>query len=216
MRGFSARQRVFDRIGDRLGRRAGGAALHRQPAERVDSRAVELPRLGRRIGTLARPDRRLDRSRLDDRDVDAPRRELDAKRVGHRLERELRHRVRAEQRERVQARDRAHVHDAAATDAQRRQAELRHPQLADDVHLELPAQLVRPAGTRAARRPRRPRCSRGRAARRARAAAARSRRRSPLRFPPAPCRDAARRRARASRGRAAAPRTPLRSRRTRP
>ena len=137
------RQRVLDGVGDVLGRGTCGAALDGEPAKCIDSRTVELGRLRRRVRTLARPDRRLDRARLDDRDVDPPRRELDAKRVGHRLERELRHRVRAQQRERVEPGDRAHVDDAAASRAQRGQAELRHPELPDDVHLELTAKFLR-------------------------------------------------------------------------
>ena len=143
MRGFSAVSACSTASATDSGGAPAVPALHGEPAERVDARAVELQRLGRRMRALARPDRRLDRPGLDDRHVDPPRRELDAQRVRHRLERELRHRVRAEERQRVQARDRAHVDDSAARRAQCGQAELRHPQLTDDVHLELAAQLVR-------------------------------------------------------------------------
>ena len=216
MRGFSAVSACSTASATSLGRRAAAASLHGELAERIDAHAVERPRLRRRIRALARPDRRLDRPRLDDRHVDAPRRELDAQRVGHRLERELRHRVRTEQRQRVQPGDRAHVDDAAARRAQRRQAELRHPQLPDDVHLELAAQLVRRQelerpGNRDARVVDQPV-----AARRAPAPADPSRRRAPPPCLRARCLRGARPRARASPGRAAAPRTPPRCRTTRP
>jgi hypothetical protein len=134
---------MLHRIRHQLRRRAAAAPRDGELPERIDSHAVERQRLCRRIGALARPDRRLDRPGLDDRHVDAPRRELDAERVGHRLERELRHRIRAEQRQRVQPRDRAHVDHPSARRTQRREAELRHPQLPHDVHLDLAAKLVR-------------------------------------------------------------------------
>jgi hypothetical protein len=69
------------------------------------------------------------------------RRELEPERVGHRLERELRHRVRAEERQRR----RPPIEPIRTTRPRRaaaRQERLEHAQLADDVDVELPRQLV--------------------------------------------------------------------------
>src|SRR5437660_4555145 len=66
-------ERVLDDSGDSIGRSSLGAARDRRAAERFDPLAVERRRLGRRIGTLPRPDRRPDRARLDDHDPDPPR-----------------------------------------------------------------------------------------------------------------------------------------------
>ena len=74
--------------------------------------------------------------------VDPPRAELDAERVGDRLERVLRRCVRAEERKRAPAADRAHEDDAPARAAQRREERLRDRDLPDDVHLELVPELV--------------------------------------------------------------------------
>ena len=74
--------------------------------------------------------------------MDAVGGELDAQRVRHRLERVLRHRVRAEEGQRAAAGDGADDDDAAARVTHRRQERLRHGQLADDVHLQLVAQLL--------------------------------------------------------------------------
>ena len=73
--------------------------------------------------------------------MDAVGRELDAQRVGHRLERVLRHRVGAEERQRALARDGADDDDAPPRRPESRQERLRHGQLPDDVHLELAAKL---------------------------------------------------------------------------
>ena len=93
------------------------------------------------LGAL-RPDRRLHARRLDDRDPDAPRRELDAKHVRERLERVLRRRVRTEERQRAATSDRAHEDDATARSPKRGKNRLEDCDLPDDVHLELVAQLV--------------------------------------------------------------------------
>ena len=76
------------------------------------------------------------------RDVDPVGRELDPQRVGHRLERELRDRVGAEERQRAPAGDRADDDDAALRGPQRREHRLGDGELADDVDLELAAELV--------------------------------------------------------------------------
>ena len=58
------------------------------------------------------------------------------------LERVLRGRVRAEERERASTADRAHQHDSPARTPERGKEGLRHSDLADDIHLELAAELV--------------------------------------------------------------------------
>ena len=116
---------MLDRLRHLLRRDAVRGPRRGELAEPLDPRAVELDRLRRELleptRWRLRPDRRRDRARLDDRDLDPPRRELEPQRVGHRLERELGHRVRAEERQRRAPADRAHQDDAAARPAQRRQ-----------------------------------------------------------------------------------------------
>src|SRR5919109_57255 len=90
----------------------------------------------------ARPDRRLDRPGLDDRDVDAERAQLDAQGIGDGLERVLRRGIGGEERQRAAAGDRAHEDDPAARSSQRRQARLGDGDLPYDVHLELVTQLL--------------------------------------------------------------------------
>jgi hypothetical protein len=93
------------------------------------------------FGALA-PDRRRNRSGLDDHNLDAERLQLDPQRVRHRLERVLGRCIGAEKRERAAPGDRADVHDAAASGPQVGQERLRDRDLADQVHLELMAQLL--------------------------------------------------------------------------
>ena len=74
--------------------------------------------------------------------MDAVGLELDAKRVGHRLEAELRDGVRPEEGQRARPGDRPDEHDPAARRPDGGRQRLGHRELADDVHLELAAELV--------------------------------------------------------------------------
>ena len=111
-------------------------------------------------------------------DVHPPRSQLEAQAVGERLQGVLRAGVRTDERRRLPAADRPHVHDPAATAAQRRQQRLRDRDEADDADLELQAHDRRSTRAPAARPARSPRCSRG-----PRAAGRRSSRRAPRSAP---------------------------------
>src|SRR2546430_9041875 len=87
-------QRVLHRAGDHVGIDAATPRLLRHLAPLLRARAVAPPGLvgQRRVLRLRRlaglvPDRRRDASRLDERDANVPRLQLDAQRVRHRLER---------------------------------------------------------------------------------------------------------------------------------
>ena len=95
----------------------------------------------RRDGRVAEPG--LDEAGLDDDDVDAERRDLEAQRVADRLERVLGRVVEAAAGEREVRAHRADVDDlAAALRAHAGQHELRQAHEAEDVRLELAAHLV--------------------------------------------------------------------------
>ena len=96
---------------------------------------------GVRLAHAALPDRGRDRSRLDDRDPDAPRRQLLAEDVADRLEGELRRVVGAEHLDRHQAADRGVEDDAAAGRADRRQHRLGDGDVGGQVDLELAAEV---------------------------------------------------------------------------
>src|SRR6266545_5678494 len=137
-------ERLLDRSRYGLHRRAFGPALAREPPERRDALAVQRTELRRRsarerLGQRGRlrPDRRLDRARLDERDLDAEGPQLDAQRVGDRLQGVFRSCVRAEERQRTLARDRADEDDSPAGPAKVREECLRDRDLSDHVDLEL-------------------------------------------------------------------------------
>lgn len=142
------RQRVLDGLRHGIGISAG-ATRTRDLAEPREPRLVELPPLRRNgASELLRsrcsllPDRGRDARRLHDGDLDPPGSQLDPQRVGDRLERVLRGRVGPEERERAAAADRAHEHDPSAPRAERGQERLRDRDLPDDVHFQLPAELL--------------------------------------------------------------------------
>ena len=88
------------------------------------------------------PDRRGDGPRLDHGDSDAERPELDAQHIGDGFQCVLRRCVGAEERQRAATRDRADVYDPSPCRAEIRQQGLRDRDVADEVHLELTAELV--------------------------------------------------------------------------
>src|SRR5262249_43451892 len=115
-------------------------------SKRCDAIAVEVAErsrqplvdAGRDFGRL-RPDRRLDRSRLDDRDADTEGLKLDPERVRDRLERMLRRGVGAEEGQRALPGNRADEDDSSSRAPQLRKQGLGDRDLSEDVYLELAA-----------------------------------------------------------------------------
>jgi len=140
-------QRALDRLGDLLRRHAAFAGAAQHPVDRLGDVAVLLAQLVGHLevlgfGASLVPDRRRDRAGLDERDLHARRAQLDAQRVADRLYRVLGGGVGSGERHRDAAADGRDEDDPSASGAQRGQHRLRDGDLADDVDVELAANVV--------------------------------------------------------------------------